>query len=362
MLLTSLLKYRATIRLWSQSETLLGLLRLMGTDRSAVEGILRVYGSPPEGEAFLDSISWMPPTVSAPWTGYALAPGTSANARINAWGFRDDRDRYPRHGQLYRTILTGGSTAYGSGAPSQDATVAGWMEHRLNSLHTPQSGMTYEVVNAGLPASTTMHEQVLIHSRLRDIQPDRIVMLSGHNDISYAHLGRNPNWQFVFVSRNHAAVINELRRDVGLRHPQSETAFALADRLSPVEVARLVAANVAVSAASCAVDHIECVFVLQPDVWSAPKTLTAREQAMVARLSEDSRVYWRACQDEIRRQLADAADRVANLRFVDASRSITGADDVFLDSCHFGGAGHELVARAIVDALDWRPARGRAAS
>lgn len=174
MLLTSLLKYRATIRLWSQSETLLGLLRMMGTDRSVVEGILRVYGSPPDGEACLDSISWMPTTVLAPWTGYAMAPGTSANARINTWGFRDDRDRYPRQGQLYRTILTGGSTAYGSGAPSQDATVAGWMEHWLDSLHTPRSGMTYEAINAGLPASTTMPEQVRSGRRRASFAPGRL--------------------------------------------------------------------------------------------------------------------------------------------------------------------------------------------
>jgi hypothetical protein len=107
MLLTSLLKYRAAIRSWSQSETLLGLLRQMGAEPSVVEGILRVYGSPADGEAFLDGISWAPPTVLAPWTGYALAPGTSANARINAWGFRDDRERYARRGCLFRTILAG---------------------------------------------------------------------------------------------------------------------------------------------------------------------------------------------------------------------------------------------------------------
>jgi hypothetical protein len=238
------------------------------------------------------------------------------------------------------------------------------MERRLNDLHAPQSGPTYEVINAGLPAATTMHEQVLIHSRLRDVQPDRIVMLSGHNDVSYAHLGRNPNWQLAFASRNHAAVINELRRDVGLREPLSETGYALDRRLSPAEVARLVAANVMVSAASCAVDHIECVFVLQPDIWSTAKTLTAREQAIFHRISADSRAYWKTCQHEIRRRLAEAADRTANLRFVDASGSIsgTGTDDLFLDSCHFGGAGHELMARAIVDALDWPPVTRRTSS
>lgn len=81
MLLTSLLKYRSTIRAWSQTETLLGLLRQTGTEAAFADDLLRVYGSPPEGERFLASISWTPPTVVAPWTGYALAPGAIPGSR-----------------------------------------------------------------------------------------------------------------------------------------------------------------------------------------------------------------------------------------------------------------------------------------
>ena len=65
----------------------------------------------------LGKIVWIPPYQPAPFVGHMARPFVGENLRINALGFRDERDDYTQKPPgTVRIFLTGGSTAWGVGA------------------------------------------------------------------------------------------------------------------------------------------------------------------------------------------------------------------------------------------------------
>src|SRR4029077_16164144 len=81
----------------------------------------------------LSEIVWVPPYRPAPFVGHIARPVLGDDLFINALGFRDPRPSYvvqpERPGRVF---ITGGSTAWGSGASSQNQTVSYRLERLLN--------------------------------------------------------------------------------------------------------------------------------------------------------------------------------------------------------------------------------------
>ncbi len=74
----------------------------------------------------MKQFSWVPPNMPAPFVGSVPVPGRHGNAYINSMQFRaEDEIKMPKPPDTYRIFITGGSTAYGSGAPSQERTISG---------------------------------------------------------------------------------------------------------------------------------------------------------------------------------------------------------------------------------------------
>src|SRR5439155_25838703 len=139
-------------------------------------------------------VTWIGQDMPSPFVGYAPAPGPLTGGHINSLQFRYRRElQTPKPPQTCRIFLVGGSTAYGSGASSNETTVGGYLEHYLNE-QAEQFGCRFEVITADCYGWASTNERILIENRLVELEPDVVVMLSGHNDIFWSLRGCNTQY------------------------------------------------------------------------------------------------------------------------------------------------------------------------
>jgi len=128
-----------------------------------------------------------------------------------------------------RVILTGGSVAYGYGATSDAATIAGRMEYYLNAKDH-RGTHRWEVVNYGFPAATSFQELiVLLQTTGLPAAGQYLVSFSGCNDVDQQFGHAQPN-----VSALAQGYSNALQR----RGPWGQAVAALGRRMVLLAVLR----------------------------------------------------------------------------------------------------------------------------
>lgn len=316
------------------------------------------YEDPAAAARDMDAFSWVPPQSPAPFVGDIAEPGAHDNARINAQGFRWDRDvEMPKPPGTYRIFLTGGSTAYGSGAPSQERTIAGYLAENLEKELGGTAGRRFEVITAANPAWATTQERILTESRLSELAPDLVIALSGGNDVHWARQGRDVLWMETYAGRFFGDLIRDAHGAVGAPPPARVEVVAP----EPIEcstVAARLMKNARLSAFALLPTGARYLFALQPTLAVTGKALSARERALLDRqvLGKGSREYFAECYGAIRARLTDSA-RLGSLSFLDLSVLFDGepeTEEIFLDSYHFGDRGNARIARALLVGIrDW---------
>ena len=297
------------------------------------------------------NISWSVPNVPTPFVGSAPQPGEHANATINRLQMRDAREpALPRPEGVFRIFLTGGSTAFGSGAPAQESTIGALLEQRLQQHN---DAVRYEVFTFANPAWSSTHERIAIENYLSELAPDLVVSLSGNNDVFWGHAGRNVLWQQIFADEYFWRLVSTALESGG-REPLTALAAVVppGEPPAPLPVATVAARlgkNARLAAHALALDGTPWVFFLQPTLALTNKSLTLRERAFLDDNRFSDPEYYRAGYAAIDEQLR-ALD-AGNFRFV----SLTGvfdarSDDIFIDSFHFGDKGNALIAEAMADA------------
>jgi len=149
------------------------------------EEVVTAYLEGHSSIAKIDEFSWTIFNVPTPFVGNGPMPGNHGNSTINTVEFGATVETViPKLVGRFRIILTGGSTAFGSGAPAQDRTIAGYLEKLLTETPTRDAIDRYEVVTAANPAWATTHERILIENRLSELEPDLVISFSGDNDVN----------------------------------------------------------------------------------------------------------------------------------------------------------------------------------
>ncbi len=336
------------VAIHSEARSLLTALEMAHTSEEEMEGILAVYGLPADDVEELRRYAYITPPIPAPFVGHVPRPGTFHNATINRFGFRDER---PDYGALEpwqkRVFVTGGSTAFGSGAPSQAETIPGLLESRLNA---ERGRAMYEVVNTAYPAYATMQERLIVTQRICFLQPSRIIMVSGTNDVHWSLERRDTAWFWSNADQHFVTLADNAHRAGGFPKLRPHS-ILLKEKMTPEDVASNAATNVVLAATAARRVGAELVFALQPNIVTTEKALSPRERDIRARNDVD---YWQACYEALRRELS--AIDVEGYRFLDLSRAFgeAGADEeLFLDSYHFGRRGNELLAEMLIEGLEW---------
>jgi lysophospholipase L1-like esterase len=300
----------------------------------------------------LRDVMWAPPYWPAPFVGQVARPFSSKNLHINSLGFRDTREHFEnKDDRTIRIFFSGGSTAWGTGASSDDQTISALLEKKLNAEMSPRTGYKYEVVNAALPAWSTTQEKLSIQQRLVDLHPDAVLMFSGNNDVHWALHGSDVRWFFSYMDQNYITLLDEMYKTAG--HPEWAIPILLSkDPIDCAKAAEIAERNVKEAAAALAGVNARLFFALQPNIVSTSKHLSEYESRF---LRQQNKAYWDTCYGALRAALALL--KAPNYRFLDLSRSFGNLGDdteLFLDQYHFVDTGNDLTAREIVEAIDWR--------
>ena len=300
----------------------------------------------------LSDVVWLPPYWPAPFVGHVARPFLGENLHINSLGFRDRREHFEsKDERTVRVFMTGGSTAWGSGASSDDQTISALSEKKLNTEMSPRTGYKYEVVNAAFPAWSTTQEKLLIQQRLLDLHPDAVVMFSGTNDVHWALHGGDIRWFFSYMDQNYVTLLNEMYKTAG--HPEWTIPVTFSNHpIDCSKVAEIAERNVKQAAAALAGVNAWLIFALQPNIISTNKHLSEYESRT---LQQQDKQYWDTCYRSLTQALS--LIKAPNYRFLDLSSSFGNLGDdteLFVDAYHFVDMANDLMAREIVEAIDWR--------
>ncbi|BEP93381.1 hypothetical protein GmRootA79_17650 [Acidovorax sp. A79] len=337
-------RFDKVIQWVEQGETLAGVLAVTPLKDEQRNQYARAYtSSAPD----IRSISWSVPNQPTPFVGTAPSPGQHQNAHINSWQMRNREElQMPKPRGVYRIFLTGGSTAYGSGAPSQEQTIGSLLNELLNK-NLPKPGVRYEVFTFANPAWASTHERIAIENYLSELQPDLVISLSGNNDVFWADAGRNVLWFSAFSDDYFRTLANTGLKTAGRKELSDLPQTRPLPQPVPVQtVAYRLEKNVRLGAH--ALQDVNWVFFLQPTLSVTKKSLSSREKDFLS----NSKEYYLQSYQAIAASLS--AIRLKNFEFVDISGVFDryrAEDDMFLDQFHFGDKGNAVIAQAILASL-----------
>ncbi len=325
---------------WDRAQNL-GALADHNNER---ESRAQAYSDPAKAIAEMDAYGWAPTNVPTPFVGVGPMPGRHTGIDINPQQFRGTRDVVmPKPDGVFRVILTGGSTAFSSGAPSFETTIGGQLEKCL--------GGSAEVHTYANPAWASTHERIAIVNRLSELAPDVVVSLTGVNDVHWGVRGRDTMWFRTYWEQTFFDIDRRAFELMG-RGPLPDPTV-VAD--GPVPVARLAAnfeKNVRVANAVLEDVNARYLVALQPSLVTTKKKRTAREAALLEKLGDERRKHHAEAFPAFKERLAEIEG--ARFAWFDLEDAFSGEPDgteVFLDSYHFGDRGNRLVATAICTKL-----------
>jgi len=300
-----------------------------------------------DGEELIDdlsNISWAIPNIFTPFVGDAPEPGKHNNAHINSMQFRADNElAIPKPINVYRIFITGGSTAFGSGAPSQEKTIAGYLSRFLNDKLSSTTGFTYEVMTLANPAWASTHERIIIENRLSEFEPDMVISISGNNDVHWGYLGKDILWFQTYASSIFFDLLNTIYEIFGFSKMPDVTVTAK-EPVSPALVADRLLKNVTLSSYVLSLENANYVYILQPTIDVSKKQLSERENRI--RKDKERMKYFTESYYLIDSSLSNF--KMDNFKYIDLSNlfdNLSYEEEIFIDSYHFGDIGNEIIAK-----------------
>ena len=331
---------------------------LLTAAAGALGYVLAIY--PIWRRAHDEKLAWSVPTVMTPFVGYAAAPGRQPGAFISRDQFRGDRQlTTPKPANVTRIFVTGGSVAFGSGAPGDDSTIGAFLQAALDRL----GGGAYEVFTFATPGWLSTHARIAIENRISELEPDAVVWLAGDADVLASESGKNVLWSRTDTDQYYWDLANFALRQSGWGR-MIDVQDAASRAVPPQMVAMRLRRNVDLAALALSMHDARLLVFLEPNIITTHKPLTSGERAILAiemappfanRLQ-----YHTACHERIDAVLRERA-LPANVSYIDATDvfdASASTQSVFVDGFRFGDRGNSIIAKAIAKALSSRAVHG----
>lgn len=321
---------------------------------------LRACFKHPETVDF-NKISWGLNSRPSPFVNYAPEPGEQGEGHFNAQQLRNHQDvALPKPDGVYRIFVTGGSQAYGIGAPNQDETIPAYLERILNERGFAP-GKRVEVFNAAVCGWASTHERIMIENRIAEWQPDLVIALTGANDVHWGFAGADVQYLRTYEDEFYLAAVNAAMRWVGAKDYPPSPPLPTGKAIAPEVAAKRFVRNMRLAALALEPTGARLVVALQPTLSAAAKTLSEGERSWLDGHEEPGKVdYLERCFAAMQGALeADATTSTAaldrnppNMRPIQIRDVFKGRSDaVFYDLFHMADKGNELVARRIAEEL-----------
>ncbi len=139
---------------------------------------------------------------------------------INSHGFRGHDFSEKKDLGTYRIFIVGGSTVFGTGSTSDDATISSFLQKKINNF---DNGLKIEILNAGINSAYSYTSKYIIENTLPKFQPDLVIIYSGGND-AHNKFGVEYNVPAVSpglakVSPSFFEIIKKITYDINYRTP-----------------------------------------------------------------------------------------------------------------------------------------------
>jgi len=352
----------------------------------------------------------LPPTRMDRWTAWRNTPGYERiDIHHNGQGFRHDEEiTIQKPPNTVRIFLLGGSAAYGHEGVYRDLDPE-WVRiynrdlidvHLQKVLQEKHPERNWQVINAATTEFRMHQHLALIQSQLLLYQPDLIIFMDGHNDMSgiigsttlpYDPHARTPHeeefyssvyphsWQsWLFINAawlRHNSVLFDLLQRKAIAKSREET-FGAVDRGKPVRtpvqledlspalqqraMENLAQAGYYVRMVerlhnALASEGVEAVFSLQPELILSSKPLTPVEAKLAEHVKAISGPYVIYMYEHLRPRISqDVAESAARNHYVyvdlnDVFRDVK--ERTFSDYCHLLPMGNQLIAQRLYDSL-----------
>lgn len=303
------------------------------------------YYDPSKALNEMDNYSWCVPNILTPFVGTGPEPGKHGNAYINSRQFRSDKEiSVPKPKNVFRILITGGSAAYGSGAPSQDSIIGNYLNKILNSELSFSTKKKYEVYTLANPAWTSTHEMIIIETRLSKLNPNMVISFSGNNDVHWGLSGNNIYCFRSYADQHYWSIIQTIYKLAGYG-PQHDIINIALSSIPPDVVASNLVRNVKLASFALSLSQTRYVFILQPTLYVTSKALSLHEKEIKNIQCEE---YFSQCYQEIKQKLNNL--NISNMTFIDESdafKGLTSNDFIFIDSYHYGDRGTEFIAKKL---------------
>lgn len=338
---------------------------------------LSYLGSPPVSAFSIIEDTYRVDHRYLPFLGWIGVPNTNLpTLKTNELGFRD-RPVEPRKPNELRILLLGGSTVWGLGASSTEATVAGVLERLLNDGTAKSS---HRVMSGAFTGWSSRQERVALLELFAIFMPDLVIALTGYNDLvtmvaggageflqrpESVELGNaveanlRPMSTFRAIKKV-GGTLGIWRLVVYLR--ERATVWAPSGRLAAYE--RAVAEREMARIADLYTGLAEfldrrgsrLMVVLQPELYTTGKLLTVEEmevrQRYFSRIKDIAPVF-RRYRADLLRALLDS--RMRGLSVTDLQTVFDGhTRPVFIDDCHFNDEGYRIIAEGLKAGIEVR--------
>lgn len=338
---------------------------------------LSYLGSPPVSAFSIIEDTYRVDHRYLPFLGWIGVPNTNLpTLKTNELGFRD-RPVEPRKPNELRILLLGGSTVWGLGASSTEATVAGVLERLLNDGTAKSS---HRVMSGAFTGWSSRQERVALLELFAIFMPDLVIALTGYNDLvtmvaggageflqrpESVELGNaveanlRPMSTFRAIKKV-GGTLGIWRLVVYLR--ERATVWAPSGRLAAYE--RAVAEREMARIADLYTGLAEfldrrgsrLMVVLQPELYTTGKPLTVEEmevrQRYFSRIKDIAPVF-RRYRADLLRALLDS--RMRGLSVTDLQTVFDGhTRPVFIDDCHFNDEGYRIIAERLKAGIEVR--------
>lgn len=130
---------------------------------------------------------------------YGLVPNLDYYGwfRINSLGFRGPEASVDKQPGVLRVVCLGGSTTFDIGSIG---TARPWPEVLEAELRRRLGTQSVEVLNLGIPGSTSLDSLIDLQIRVINLKPDLLIVYQGHNDFVYSLPSPHPTQSPLFPS------------------------------------------------------------------------------------------------------------------------------------------------------------------
>ncbi len=269
--------------------------------------------------------------IPEPFTTYAPLPGNISGLSVhNRQQFRYPFDLAKKKKNEFRIFITGGSVAWGSAATSGESTIAGFMEKELRIKYP---GVDIKVITAAASGWSSTQERIWIFNRITEYEPDVIISYSGHNDLE-SYLQHHDLYDRYYLDgqyfRNAIQYYDYYNRGEAVAMLGSDnTGF----RFDVSDFPRKSLKNIKIISSYLKSDKIKFVYVLQP----------------VAKFKGKFDFFYERY--NILNKESAAQAKSEGYQYIDHSGLFDGNPELFIDFCHPGDRGYQIIAKDLISKI-----------